>query len=165
MLRLQPQTGAARGTLVFLRGGGFAQPISAGHWQFAARVVRTAGLQVMVPLYALASALSGDFADRLRQVLLLSPWVDLTMSNAAIAALAPTTSSSICTRRMPTTLRGLLGSVVPEGRRARHRIVQLLQGGQGTAPARPSVADGPSRAGAPQNTDDCVMRQELRDDR
>jgi epsilon-lactone hydrolase len=265
VVRLLPRARAARGTLVFLHGGGFAQPISAGHWQFAARVVRTVGLQVVVPLYALApqgtartvvsftqqllsdicseqgaetvsvggdsagaglalaSVLSGDLAGRLRQVLLLSPWVDLTMSNPAIAALAPydvilnPDELSVWARTwaadlplddprvspmygdlrglppvhivtggrdalMPDALRlhrklqavgnggsllyapdanhavGLLGTVVPEGSRAWHRIVHLLHAGQGTAPARPSVADGPSPAGAPQNTDNCDIR-------
>jgi len=272
VVRLLPQAAAARGTLVFLHGGGFAQPISAGHWQFASRLVRTVELQVVVPLYALApqgtartvvsftqqllsdicseqgpgtvslagdsagaglalaSALSGDLAGQLRQVLLLSPWVDLTMSNPAIVALAPydvilnpdelnvwarTWAADLplddpCVSPlhgdlrglppvhivtggrdalMPDALRlhhklqaagndgsllyapdanhvvGLLGSVVPEGRRAWQRIAHLLQADQGPAPAEPSTTDGPSLAGVPEQTDDSDMRQETRDDR
>jgi len=240
VVRLLPRPRAPHGTLVFLHGGGFAQPISAGHWRLAERVVRKAGLQVVVPLYALApegtartavsftqqqlidicsergsgavslagdsagaglalaSALSDDLPDRLRQVLLLSPWVDLTMSNPAIAALAPYDvilnpgELAVWARAwagalplddprvsplhgdlrglppvhivtggrdvlMPDALRlhrklraagnggsllyapdanhavGLMGAVVPEGRRAWQWIAHLLQGGQSRA--------------------------------
>lgn len=131
VVHLLPRAAEPRGTLVLLHGGGFAHPVTGGHWSFAGRVVRATGLEVVVPLYrlapqgtartevafagdvladlvsqrprhtvslagdsagaglALAAAASDDRLRDLRQLLLLSPWVDLAASDPAVAALAP----------------------------------------------------------------------------
>ncbi|WP_181905837.1 alpha/beta hydrolase [Microbacterium bovistercoris] len=50
--------------MVFLPGGGYAQPISASHWRTVARLARAAGIDAIVPLYEVAPAGDAERAHR-----------------------------------------------------------------------------------------------------
>jgi epsilon-lactone hydrolase len=130
--RLSPQDGGARGTLLFVHGGGFVHNMSRQHWDLAVAIVRESGWSVVVPDYPLAPAATVDDAlpfvqaawsetvaaagdspvamigdsaggclaalltQRLAEtgarcperLFLLSPWLDVSMSNPAIAPFA-----------------------------------------------------------------------------
>lgn len=56
--------------LVFLPGGGYANPISPAHWTTVARLARAAGIDAIVPLYEVAPAGDAERAHRfMREVL------------------------------------------------------------------------------------------------
>lgn len=128
VVTLRARAANARRALVFLPGGGYAQPVSPSHWTAVARFVRRGGVDAVVPLYqvapqgdaAAAHALvrsvldeaittygpgnvhvMGDSAGAglalgavqrqpggIRTLILLSPWIDVELTNPAIGALA-----------------------------------------------------------------------------
>ena len=60
-LRGRPATAAARpGTLVFLHGGAYFREMRDWHWRFVERLVRAAGVTVLVPIYPLAPVGTAD---------------------------------------------------------------------------------------------------------
>lgn len=55
---LEPAGAPARGTVVYVHGGGWAKEISAPHWRLCAQVAAEARTRVLVPVYPLAGPVS-----------------------------------------------------------------------------------------------------------
>jgi acetyl esterase/lipase len=50
---LTPQAGPARGSVVYLHGGGWVNQIARQHWQLTAQIAAEAGTTVVIPIYPL----------------------------------------------------------------------------------------------------------------